>query len=76
MKTFSVDERVPCIKDVKTGDLSFDEKQKIVEEYIQKVNPYKDLEPLNFDLRGYAEYVKEHNVSSEEAKEVCKLFIK
>ena len=33
-------------------------KSQIVEEYIKKVNPYEKPQPIAFDLRGYAAYIK------------------
>ena len=33
-------------------------KSQIVEEYIKKVNPYEKPQPVAFDLRGYAAYIK------------------
>lgn len=36
-----------------TGQMkSSKEKEAMVQEYIARVNPYKPLEPLKFDLRG------------------------
>ena len=40
-------------------------KQKVVDEYMQDYNPYEKHEPLQFDLRGYAQYVKERNLKPE-----------
>ena len=33
-------------------------KSQIVEEHIKKVNPYEKPQPIAFDLRGYAAYIK------------------
>ncbi len=33
-------------------------KSRIVEEYLKKVNPYEPHQPIPFDLRGYASYIK------------------
>jgi hypothetical protein len=33
-------------------------KSQIVEEYIKKVNPYEKPQPIAFNLRGYAAYIK------------------
>ena len=56
----------------------FKEKQAFVDKFISHVNPYKKVEPLMFDLRGYAKYLKEHGIAgnSEEAKTVAKNFVK
>lgn len=45
------------------------EKDLFVREYIKRTNPYKPLEPLKFDLRGYATYLKEHAISGKEVPE-------
>jgi hypothetical protein len=37
----------------------------IVDEYLSRFDPYKKLEPLKFDLRGYAKYLKENNISGK-----------
>ena len=44
----------------------FKEKQKIADDYIKKVNPYIKPEPLQFDLRGYSNYMKEHNIAAKD----------
>ena len=52
-------------------------KQKVVDEYMQDYNPYEKHEPLQFDLRGYAQYVKEHNLKPEDITlEILTLFSK
>ena len=52
------------------------EKQKIIDDFIKRVDPYKKPEPLNFDLRGYSAYIKEHNLSAVDIDEsVFKKFI-
>ena len=40
-------------------------RQKVVDEYMRDYNPYKKHEPLQFDLRGYAQYVKKRNLKPE-----------
>ena len=40
-------------------------RQKVVDEYMQDYNPYEKHEPLQFDLRGYTQYVKECNLKPE-----------
>ncbi len=37
-------------------------KSQIVEEYIKRVNPYEKPQPISFDLRGYAAYMKENGL--------------
>ena len=61
-----------------TGQMkSSKEKDAMVQEYIARVNPYKPLEPLKFDLRGYAAYLKEHSISGNNVPEsVVKQFTK
>lgn len=48
---------------------SSNEKDLLVQAYIEKTNPYKPLEPLKFDLRGYAAYLKEHAISGNNVPE-------
>lgn len=36
---------------------------------IERVENYQGLEPLHFDLRGYAQYIKDHNIPTEELDE-------
>ena len=38
----------------------------MVDEYMQDYNPYEKHEPLQFDLRRYAQYVKERNLKPED----------
>lgn len=61
-----------------TGQMkSSKEKDVMVRKYIERVNPYKPLEPLKFDLRGYAAYLKEHSISGNNVPEsVVKQFAK
>ena len=52
-------------------------RQKVVDEYMQDYNPYEKHELLQFDLRGYAQYVKEHNLKPEDITlEIFALFSK
>lgn len=44
----------------------FKEKQKIVDDYIKRVNPYIKPEPLRFDLRGYSNHMKEYNIAAKD----------
>lgn len=38
-------------------------KQIVADTFIKRANPYKKVEPLKFDLRGYAQYAKEHKLT-------------
>ena len=49
--------------------LSFKEKQSIVEKFIVSVDPYAEREPLKFDLRSYSRYVRENNIPLREITE-------
>lgn len=49
--------------------MSYEEKVKIMDEYLEKYNPCKPLEPLQFDLHGYCEYISEHNIPSDQIDE-------
>ena len=52
-------------------------KQKVVDEYMQDYNLYEKHEPLQFDLRGYAQYVKERDLKPEAITlEIRALFLK
>ena len=48
------------------GQKTFNEKLNIAEKFIATVNPYEKSPNLNFDLRGYAQYVKEHNLTGKD----------
>ena len=47
----------------------FEKKQHIADEFIVRVNPYQKPKTLQFDLRGYAHYVKKNNLSRSEISE-------
>lgn len=54
---------------------SYKEKMAIVDEFISRVNPYQKPESLRFDLRGYAKYLKDHNISGKNVSEdIVKMF--
>ena len=54
----------------------FIEKQKQMEEYIEKNNPYRELEPLHFDLRGYGKYIEDNHIDKNNIPdEVVQKFI-
>lgn len=40
-------------------------KREIVENYVKEHDPYHFV-PLEFDLRGYADYIKRNNLSVED----------
>ncbi len=48
---------------------SFKEKQQIADEFINRTKPYAPQGTLKFDLRGYAKYIKEHNISGKSVPE-------
>ena len=53
------------------------DKQKTVDDFIKKNDPYKAKEPLRFDLRGYAAYVKENAIkASDITPEIMRRFAK
>lgn len=41
-------------------------KQKIVDDFIRKVNPYEKPKPIAFDLRGYSKFISDNNLSASE----------
>lgn len=45
---------------------SFKEKQALADAFIERIKPYEKPEPLKFDLRGYADFIKKNNLSSSE----------
>lgn len=49
-----------------SGQMSVSSKKKIVEDFVQNNDPYKENEPLKFDLRSYADYVRKNNLSAEQ----------
>lgn len=50
-------------------------KRQIVVDYIKRVNPYEKSQPISFDLRGYAKYLEEHNISGKNVPlNVMKMF--
>ncbi len=55
--------------------LSFEQKNKLVDDFIRRVNPYEKQPGLSFDLRGYSKYVEEHNIPRNNVPEsVMKMF--
>lgn len=36
-----------------------------VEDYIKRTNLYEKSHPISFDLRGYAKYLEDHNISGK-----------
>lgn len=44
--------------------VSFDEKQRIADEFIERTNPYRPYEPLEFNLRDYLQYLEDHNIDN------------
>lgn len=61
-----------------TGQMSeFKQKQKLVDDFVERNNPYKTPVPLQFDIRGYAEYMKENNISGKKvSNEIFEKFYK
>ena len=54
---------------------SYSEKKEMVEHFIEKCNPYQPLNPLKFDLRGYAKYIEENEISySQVTPEILEKF--
>lgn len=41
-------------------------KKSVMENFIKTNTPYKKNEPLHFDLRAYASYVKENNLEAHQ----------
>ncbi len=56
---------------------SFKDKQRLVDDYILKNDPYKKLVPLRLDLRRLAKYVKEKDLKPDEVScDVVAMFSK
>jgi len=56
---------------------SSDTKQNIVDDFIKRVPPYDEMVPLEFDIRGYSQYVKENDLSEEDiTSDILKQFEK
>lgn len=53
----------------------YEEQDRIVEEFIQRINPYEKQKPLRFDLRAYARYIQENSIQPEQVtEEMCEQF--
>jgi uncharacterized protein involved in tolerance to divalent cations len=51
-------------------------KKQIVEDFIQRVNPYEKPQPIAFDLRGYAKYVSDKQIKTADiTPEVMNMFV-
>ena len=56
---------------------SFEEKKKIVDNYLAQTDVYKPLVSLKFDLRGYADYVEKNNIDSRDVTDdILEMFVK
>lgn len=54
---------------------SYKEKQNLIDEFIERVNPYERKEPLRFNLREYSRYIDENNIDRKNVPEsVMKMF--
>jgi hypothetical protein len=57
--------------------MSFEKKQRMVQSFIEAVNPYEKKPSLKFDLRGYSKYLSEHNIPGNDVPlSVVKMFSK
>lgn len=55
----------------------YKQRQKLVDDFIERINPYETPQPLHFDLRGYAKYLKENNLSGKDTADyILKKFSK
>lgn len=59
MITFEIDELTPCLKGTETGELVQE-----VNRYVDEVGLYEEKEPLRFNLRAYARYMQEHDLTN------------
>ena len=44
---------------------SFEERKKIVDDFITRINPYEKHTLMRFDFHGYANYVKKKGLTNE-----------
>lgn len=50
-------------------------KDQMAEDFIKRINPYEKHQPMNYDLRAYVNYIREHNLKIEEiTPELVNLF--
>lgn len=58
--------------------LSRNEKNEIIKEFIERVNPYDPPKPsYKIDLRAYAKYLDENNIEGKDVTdEIMSMFIK
>ena len=47
----------------------FNEKEKMADDFVFRLQPYKEHENLHFDLRAYAKYLKENALPGKEVSE-------
>ncbi|MBQ8326923.1 MAG: hypothetical protein IJX86_07595 [Lachnospiraceae bacterium] len=51
-------------------------KRTLVDEYVKEHNPYNQGDKLEYDIRGYSSYVKEHQIKVEEiTPEIMNMFL-
>lgn len=44
----------------------FEERQRMADEFIERLQPYAQRRPLEFDLRGYATFLKERGIAGKD----------
>ena len=44
----------------------FEKRQRMADEFIERVQPYAQGMPLEFDLRGYAAFLKDRGISGKD----------
>lgn len=56
---------------------SYSDKQNMVNQYILNNNLYDKSPSLNFDLRGYASYIKNHHLNAKDiTPDILNKFVK
>ncbi len=56
---------------------NYNRAQKIVDDFVAKNNPYQKQKSPQFDLRGYAAYIKKHSLKAGDiTPEILKRFSK
>ena len=44
----------------------FEKRQRMADEFIERLQPYAQRRPLEFDLRGYANYLKDRGIAGKD----------
>lgn len=57
------------------GQMTKSERDKVVKDYIKRVDPYTKKQIPKFDMRGYANYLEQNNIRGNEVTpEIMSMF--